>query len=153
MTPGTAPLIYFARGVDDLDRSSCTAVASAVGTELASHGLHLVDPVAREKSLDLSDSDEAAVARALVEFDLSLLRRCDAVLMDMTIPHRNYVGCSAELVYAHLWRIPAVVYVGATGNERRHWLRYHASRVVADRAQAVQWLATLFAACDATPPG
>lgn len=146
-------LIYFARGVDDLNRSVCTANAAVVGDELASYGLQMVDPVTREACLDLACDDETAVARALVEFDLSLLRRCDAVLMDMTIPNRNYVGCTAELVYAHLWRIPAVVYVGATGNDRRHWLRYHASHVVADRTQAIKWLATVFEAAAASPPG
>jgi nucleoside 2-deoxyribosyltransferase len=145
-------LIYFARGIDDLDRPTCATHSAVVGKELASHGLQMVDPVAREACLHLAGSDQAAVARALVEFDLSLLRRCDAVLMDMTIPNRNYVGCTAELVYAHLWRIPAVVYVGATGNDRRHWLRYHASEVVADRTEAVQWLANLFEAGAATPP-
>ena len=153
MTPGTPPPIYFARGIDDLDRLYCAAVAKEVDADLAAHGLRMVDPVARERDLDLIGKDEATVARILVEFDLSLLRRCDGVLMDMTIPNRNYVGCTAELVYAHLWRIPVAVYVGCTGNERRHWLRYHASHVVDDRAQAVRWLATVLGTGGASPPG
>jgi hypothetical protein len=153
MTSGTPPLVYFARGIDDLDPSACAAVASAVGAELAAYGLRMVDPVAQENSLALLNCDEAALARALVEFDLSLLRRCDAILTDMTIPDRNYVGCTAELVYAHLWRIPAVVYVGSTGNDRRHWLRYLVSHIVNDRTTAVQWLADRFTAGAATPPG
>jgi hypothetical protein len=149
MQPETSSLIYFARGVDDLDAAASDAVAAQVRAELAVHGLRMVDPVQRERLAGVRHGDY----RAVVELDLSLLRRCDAVLMDMTIPQRNYIGCSAELVYSRLWRIPAVVYVGSTGYERRPWLQYHAAQIVRDRTEAVRWLAGLFTGGVAGPPG
>jgi hypothetical protein len=63
--------------------------------------------------------------------------------MDMTIPDRNYIGCTCELTYAYLWQIPSVVWVGDTGLEQRPWLQYHASVVVRSRQEAVEAVAAL----------
>jgi hypothetical protein len=58
----------------------------------------------------------------------------------MTVPQRNYVGCSCEIVYAHLERKPIVVYVGTTDNASRIWLQYHASGIFEQRADAIEYL-------------
>jgi len=132
------PKVYFARGVDDLSEAAVLGIGARIARALASHGIEVLDPVA-----ELATRARKPTTKEIVEHDLSRLRRSDAVLMDMSIAHRNYIGCSCELVYAHLWRIPAVVYVGRSGNQRRHWLRYHAVGVHASYRQAIAHLLTL----------
>ncbi|MET7400528.1 hypothetical protein ABZS66_44330 [Dactylosporangium sp. NPDC005572] len=147
------PSVYFARAVDLVDPTE-VAVSSARAREaLAGFGLRLVDPVEHEAGAGLRGLTGGAHATAVVELDLALLRRSDAMLVDMTIPARNYIGCVAELVYAHLWRIPAVVYVGSTGYEERPWLRYHASHVCPSLDEAVAILRDVLSGTAAWPAG
>ncbi|WP_433378487.1 hypothetical protein ACQPZX_11770 [Actinoplanes sp. CA-142083] len=136
------PLVYFARAVDGLDRAGVLAAAQLVADHLQASGLRMTDPVevwTRAVRQNSATDDPAG----LVQSDLGLLRRSDGVLMDMSIRDRNYIGCTCELTYAYLWRIPSVVWVGDTGLEQRPWLRYHATAVVNSRQEAVEALAAL----------
>ena len=136
--PARTYRVYFARAVDELPRTEVLARGRALAAQLRKSGVTLVDPVAAW------DARSARSGPAdLISSDLSLLGTCHAVLMDMTIPDRNYVGCVCELVYAHLWGIPSVVWVGTTGFERRPWLRHHAAAVVRTETEAVARLLAL----------
>lgn len=135
------PRIFFARAIDGLDRSLSLSLATLVATELGDVGLLLVDAVATEPDID-SSADEYSRAKSIVEHDLRTLRSCDAVLMDMTLPGRNYIGCSCELVYAHMWQKPCVVYMGRT-DRNRPWLTYHATAVFETRGEAISYLTKL----------
>jgi hypothetical protein len=137
------PWIYFARAVDLLDPGSVTSTAARVGGALSRRRMHLVDPLEHEVTAGLRHLSADARSAALVELDLALLRRSDAMLVDMTIPDRNYIGCVAELVYAKMWSIPAVVYVGTTGYGERPWLRYHATHLCHGLDEAVDLLQIL----------
>lgn len=130
------PLIYFARAVDGEDRLAALSLADRVAAELAPHGLMLVDPV---RLYDAGPGDDQPSEVSIVEHDLRILRRCDAILMDMSIQGRNYIGCSCELTYAYLWKIPCVVYLGGA-TEIRPWLTYHATAVAQTRGQAIRKL-------------
>lgn len=132
--------VYFARGVDGLNRSSVIRSAVVIGHRLARFGITLVDPLNSDHALLRGDDLEA---EEVVVNDLRVLGTCDAVLMDMTIPRRNYIGCNCELVYAFLWRKPVVVYVGRSGNHRRHWLRYHATVVCRTQGEAIAELVNI----------
>ena len=131
------PSVYFARAVDFVDPVKVAEAAARARDALARFDMRLIDP------LDY----EIDAGPGVVEMDLAVLRRCDAMLVDMTIPDRNYIGCVAELVYAHSWRIPAVVYVGSTDYGRRPWLQYHATQVCRSQDEAV---AALHAALSGT---
>ena len=145
------PWIYFARAVDLLDPGSVASVAAEAGRLLTVHGMRLLDPLEHEAALDLSQLSAEARSTALVELDLALLQRSDAMLVDMTIPDRNYIGCVAELVYARIWRIPAVVYVGSTGYDERPWLRYHATQLCSRLDEAISVLQDLLSESAAQP--
>ncbi|MBU2665978.1 hypothetical protein KOI35_20920 [Actinoplanes bogorensis] len=136
------PLVYFARAVDGLERAGLIAGAEMIGSELREFGMRMIDPVSTwmQAVEGKPASDDPA---GLVESDLGLLRRSDGVLMDMSIKDRNYIGCTCELTYAHLWRIPSVVWVGDTGLEQRPWLRYHATVLVNSRQEAIRAVAGL----------
>jgi hypothetical protein len=137
-----APIVYFARAVDGLDRVDVLAAAQVVAAELQESGLQMTDPVEvwTRTVPGIAATDDPTL---LVQSDLGLLRRCDGVLMDMSIPDRNYIGCTCELTYAYLWRIPSVVWVGDTGLDQRPWLRYHATVVVHSRQEAIEAVAAL----------
>jgi hypothetical protein len=142
MSDRVAPRVYFARAVDGLDRAALLAAAQLVATELDGFGLQMTDPVVAWMR-EVGESSPSDDPTRLVQSDLGLLRQCDGVLMDMSIPDRTYIGCTCELTYAYLWHLPVVVWVGDTGLERRPWLRYHAARVVHSRPEAVEALAAL----------
>jgi nucleoside 2-deoxyribosyltransferase len=137
------PLVYFARAIDGESEETRTTLASIVAAELAARNLQLVDPVATEPDVrDSQDIETIQKYRNIVDHDLSILRTCDAVLMDMSIPNRNYIGCVCELTYAYLWDIPCIVYVGQA-NSNRPWLHYHATAIFKSREAAVAHLARL----------
>lgn len=138
------PTVYFARAVDGLDRAEVLARGQQVADEVRDHGLRLVDPVAMWTDPTDADPESTDSVSSLVQSDLAILRKSDAVLMDMSIPAHHYVGCVCELTYAFLWRIPTVVWVGDTGLELRAWLRYHATTIVRRRDDAVGALVALF---------
>lgn len=141
------PRVYFARAIDGESEETRTTLASIVAAELAAKNLQLVDPVATEPDVrDSEDTETIQKYRNMVDHDLSILRTCDAVLMDMSIPNRNYIGCVCELTYAYLWDIPCIVYIGRA-NSNRPWLHYHATAIFKSREAAVADLARLLQSC------
>jgi hypothetical protein len=143
-TPHEQPWIYFARAVDFIDPSTVAATSAPIREALAARRMCMVDPLEYEIESGVHRLVGTQRDTSLVELDLALLRRCDAMLVDMTIPDRNYIGCVSELVYARTWQIPAIVYVGSTGYEHRPWLRYHATYVCHGPQEALVLLGGLF---------
>jgi hypothetical protein len=143
--------VYFARAVDGLDGAHVARLAEEARQILEAVGLSMVDPVASEPAFPDAEvngavtPDPSQFYRQIVEHDLAMLRGCDAVLMDMTIPSRNYIGCICEMMYAYIWDIPCVVYLGRA-DPNRPWLRYHATAMFAARSEAVAYLARHFSA-------
>lgn len=139
------PRIYFARAIDGEGYAARSELTSVVAAELASAGLSMVDPTAEDDPLEATGEtnvDESGRYRTIVEHDLSVLRSCHAVLMDISTPGRSYIGCICEMTYAYLWKIPCVVYMGRADN-RRPWLQYHATAVFETRADAIGLLCEL----------
>jgi nucleoside 2-deoxyribosyltransferase len=128
--------VYFARAMDGIAPDRIRGQALEVEEALTAYGIQLLDPYRGESEGEAAGSFEDR-AREIVERDLALLRNTDAVLMDCSIPGHNYVGCICELVYAYCWKIPSVIYVGNSGNERRIWLQYHASHLCKTRDEAI----------------
>ena len=56
------------------------------------------------------------------------------MIFDCSIENWNYIGCVFEMAYAHRMQKPIIVYTGTTTNNKRPWLRYHATRVVVTEA-------------------
>ena len=84
----------------------------------------IVDIEYQYKNLDFNE-----ISKSIVEKDLEQIRQSDLLFVDMSIPNRNYIGCNCEIVYAHINKIPIIVYVGNTDNGMRYWLNYHATFV------------------------
>ena len=140
------PRTYFARAIDGEDSATRLALASDVASELAAAGLSMVDPTVGEPvGVGETRADERKLYEAIVEHDLSILKTCHAVLMDISVPSRSYIGCICEMTYAYLWQIPCVVYMGKV-DKRRPWLQYHATAVLETRADAIDLLRQLLKA-------
>jgi hypothetical protein len=139
---GRAPRVYFARAIDGEDLATSRKLTAVVADELAQVGLAMVDPTLSEPPQARSELDRMPRYRAIVDHDLSILQLCDAVLMDMSLPNRNYIGCVCEMTYAYMWRIPCVVNLGLS-NQDRPWLHYHATAVFESRESAITRLAEL----------
>ena len=128
--------VYFARAVDGRDWSHVTREAELFAQKALTYGLTVVDPV-----LSWGQPTAWTTASDLVNHDLGLLGESDVLLCDMTIACRNYIGCCFELAYAHAWRIPTIVVVGATGYDQRPWLIHHATRIVEDMDRGLEAVA------------
>lgn len=140
------PRVYFARAIDGEDGATRLALASDVASELAAAGLAMVDPTIGDPTgASVAKADTGKLYQAIVEHDLAVLKSCHAILMDISVPGRSYIGCICEMTYAYFWRIPCVVYVGKT-DSRRPWLHYHATAVFETRADAIDLLGRLLKA-------
>jgi len=83
------------------------------------------------------ENEAGSTDKEIVESGLELLGTCDFMIFDCSIEHWNYVGCIFEMAYAHRMNMPIIVYAGTTTNNKRPWLRYHATRIVATEEQLV----------------
>jgi len=86
---------------------------------------------------DSLDNEVASTDKEIVEKGLALLGTCDFMIFDCSIEHWNYIGCVFEMAYAHRMNMPIIVYAGTTTNNKRPWLRYHATRTVVTEEQLV----------------
>jgi nucleoside 2-deoxyribosyltransferase len=146
------PRIYFARAIDDQSEADIYSLSDAVSEELSRHGLEVIDPIQelrknyrQESNTNLSQTElTELLTQYIVNSELNLLKAADAVLMDCTLPDRQYVGTIGELIYAHMWNIPVVAYVGTSNIGERLWFKYHATHICQSRAEAIQYLVALF---------
>jgi len=122
--------IYFGHAMDDQHETAISARFDAVEALFRSSGMQIIH------TWDGRPSSGAATD--VVRQDLLLMQTCDLVLLDMTLPGRNYVGCVGEMVYAHLAGLPAIVNVGQTDNGDRLWLQAHSTRIVASWPHALE---------------
>lgn len=130
MSDKKAISVYYARAMDGLPSRAIQADADVIRQLLADAGMSMLDTyLSTGDVIESPLQSDSNISGLIVENDLALLRTADAVLMDLSIPNRSYVGCLCELVYAYQIGTPVVVNVGATDLGNRHWLRYHATAI------------------------
>ena len=133
--------VYFARAIEGIELSQIIRVADSARYDLQQSDLILVDANREYRTWRAgSDVTSGEEHNVLVPFQIELLQSCDALLVDMTIPLRNYIGCCCEIVYARMQEMPIAVYVEDTHYGLRKWLRYHADVVVPHRREAIAYL-------------
>jgi len=131
--------VYFASAMENLSLDEVEANYVKVANLLESRGFQITNLNVRDHYLSQHRASAARV-REVIEADLHTLRESDLLLVDYSIPNRNYVGCTCEIVYAYLCAKPVVVYVGASGNGRSRWLRYHTTFVCRTVSQALAYM-------------
>ena len=131
--------VYFASAIESLSLKEVQAHYAQVANLLESRGFQMTNRDIQDYYLPQS-CDSTARTREVVENDLEILRQSDLLLVDYSIPNRNYVGCTCEIVYAYLWKKPVIVYVGQSSNSQRRWLRYHTTYVCETVSQALEYM-------------
>jgi diadenosine tetraphosphate (Ap4A) HIT family hydrolase len=81
--------------------------------------------------------------KLLVETEKRIIRSCEIVLADLSIPGHQYVGAIMEIMYAYDLGIPVVAVAGAGPIGTRLWLKAHCDRIVGTPEEAVQCLEPL----------
>jgi nucleoside 2-deoxyribosyltransferase len=91
-----------------------------------------------ERACLLATGIQEDTCNTLVQRELGVLKTCDVVVADVSIPEWVYCGTLMELVYARLLDIPTVVVVGESSIGNRQWLRAHASWIVGTIDEAAE---------------
>jgi nucleoside 2-deoxyribosyltransferase len=128
---------FLSHRIDFLSPSEARANHDKYRTLLAALGVELIS---------VADTLEDEVGRTdaeIVEKGLALLKSCDFMIFDCSLENWNYIGCVFEMAYAHRMNKPIIVYTGTTTNNKRPWLRYHATRVVVTEGHLVDAVADL----------
>jgi hypothetical protein len=128
--------IYVARPVDDLDISGIQDFVERARRAFPGPRFEIIDPMIIG---DIEHRGESSYA-AVVDKQLQLLKTCDVILVDMSMSNHTYIGCVAELVYAHIWELSTVVYIGSNRIFHRPWLRFHADHIDSDWEGVVRWI-------------
>ena len=131
--------VYFASAIENLSLEEVEAHYVQVAKLLESREFQMTNRNVQDYYLP-QDCDSITRIREVIENDLHTLSQSDLLLVDYSIPNRNYVGCTCEIIYAYLWAKPIVVYVGQSSNGRSHWLRYHATYVCETVSQALDYM-------------
>ena len=114
--------IYFARAIDYRNHDEIRSSFDAAAKALEVHGFEVVDPTASLAGWEIVDGSvvpSGVEYGQIVEGELSQLRDCDLLLVDMSIPNHTYFGCIAEIVYAHLWKMPVAILVSDSSMKTR----------------------------------
>jgi len=108
--------VYFARAVDNRDRSEVASSRQQAVYAFASIGCEVIN----DFSFGFKDDKE------LVESQLANIKRCDILVADLSIPNHPYIGSIGEIIYAHqLGKKVYVVYGEYDHLLDRPWLTYH----------------------------
>lgn len=127
--------IYLARPIDGRNQTSIHEIVDRAKRDFPRPRFEIVDPVAEYELKDRNDYPN------VVTTELELLRSCNVILIDMSILNHTYIGCIGELIYAHLWNVTTVVYVGSNNALiQRPWLRFHADHIDITWKGAVEWI-------------
>lgn len=126
--------IYISRPIDDRDVSEIYDIVERAREEFRTPRFEVIDPTL------IPNGAQRENPKSLVDTQLKLMKTCDTILIDMSLPNHTYIGCIAELVYAHRYKLYTVVYVGSNRIGHRPWLRYHTDHIDTTWEGAVKWI-------------
>jgi hypothetical protein len=126
--------IYVSRPIDGRDSSEIYDIITRAKKDFRSPKFEVIDPTA------IPHGGERQNHNTMVPAQLNLMKDCDIILADMSLPNHTYIGCIAELVYARLYELCSVVFVGSNRISHRPWLRYHSDHIDTSWEGAVQWI-------------
>lgn len=121
--------VYFAQRMDGLSIDEVRANYDKFKVALLAQGVSLINPVEHDFFASQPGTTPRTELARIVEHDLSLLRQADVLLVDYSVEGWNYIGCTCEMTYAHLWHKPIIVFTGDSGNADRVWLKHLSTRI------------------------
>lgn len=123
--------IFFAHGIDGLTDEEIINNTQKITALLRKLDFKVISGHTNNNLIPKGCSSQEK-NKIIVDNDLNDLKKCELLLVDYSIPNRNYVGCTFEMAYAFNWGKRIIVYVGDSGNEDRIFLQYHATHICKD---------------------
>ena len=120
--------VFYSQAIDGVPKRDVERLFSLLSGELHRRGMRIVSSFS-DSEVGGSDTVWSGTDEQLVARTIELIKGSDAVLVDLTMPGRVYIGCICELVYAKMSGKPACVIVGESDLECRPWLTAHATSV------------------------
>lgn len=124
--------VYFSRPIDWRSPRQVENSFADLRARLPKDVCEVVDPAGIAVNMT-----EERWYRNLVDAQLVALRSCDFILADLSATDHFYIGCIAELVYAHVAGVRSVVVVGENRLVNRPWLLYHSDHLCISLDQGV----------------
>ena len=115
--------IYVSRPIDGRDSSEIYDIINRARNDFPSPSFEVIDPTSIPFGRARQNHNQ------MVPAQLDLMRTCDVILADMSLPNHTYIGCVAELVYARSYSLYSVVFVGSNRIGHRPWLQHHADQI------------------------
>ena len=113
--------VFLSRAVDNLNFDSVTKEAGIISRKLDAIGYTVINSY---YPLDVIDDSEVC---KVVDSEIAMISNCDILVADLSIPNHPYIGCIGEIIYAYQFHKPIYVIVGNSNNDKRLWLKYHAT--------------------------
>jgi nucleoside 2-deoxyribosyltransferase len=124
---------YFSRAMDCFDFSEIAAQYKKMEEIFVKCGLEIANPFDETNFVQVNEKCSNQYmnegSKIIVEKDLEILKRADFLIADLSIKNHFYFGCICEIVYAHLWHKPVIVFTGDSNNSARLWMYHHANYV------------------------
>lgn len=124
--------VFFSSAIDDVAFWQIQQRYEDVEKTLMARGHFLLNPasVYTEAERDVEYSDAIKGEAAVVTRDLQILKKADALLVDVSDLNRQYVGCICEMVYARVFGIPVIAFLGPSNPlARRAFFSFHCSEM------------------------
>jgi nucleoside 2-deoxyribosyltransferase len=132
---GAKPTIYLAGAIDKVPPEFATTWRRAA-TRALEHKYKILDPTAGKDLFAPGVNTDVYTPAQIVESDLAAIKKTDIVLAEISRKDIPYHGTSMELAYAYQWQ--KIVYVW--GGCRSYWVRYHATQIFDELADALEHL-------------
>ena len=121
--------VFFSSAIDGIPMKQIVNRYQEVERELRAKGHFLVNPASfyTQNHNEIKRGRGNDVLNAVIDYDLNAIRSADVLLADFSDPCRQYVGCICEIVYARLFKIPVIAYLGSNLISERPFFAYHCS--------------------------
>lgn len=123
--------IYYARAIDDRDDKNVWAEDKKIEQLITESGCKFVNPYTGnniENYLEIANND------------IELLKQCDILLADLSIPAYQYVGVIFEIAFASIFNIPVIIIVGNNKWENRVFFQAYCEFIARTWEEALEYI-------------
>jgi nucleoside 2-deoxyribosyltransferase len=132
---GSKPAIYLAGAIDKVPPEFATTWRQAA-TKVLEGRYVIFDPTAGKDLFLPGINIDYYTPAQIVEADLAAIKKADIILAEISRKDIPYHGTSMELAYGHQWGKTIYVWGGC----HSYWVRYHATQIFDELADALEHL-------------
>jgi SAM-dependent methyltransferase len=117
--------VFYSRAMDGMNPDNIITRDKIVQEALERLNMKVINP------FNPNDRRRQCIAgiTQIVEADLKCLQESEILVVDLSIQGRNYVGAVMEMLRAYDLGKETYVWVGESDNNKRIWLRHHATAI------------------------